>query len=105
MLLKHTALRARAKANSSPLGAEDWKTRFLILILAKLTREMQPSYLLSLGLSFFLGQMRIASLSASREDNCLKTSQLDFRFWNVLKRQGIVINVWVSSLMQETKRR
>lgn len=35
----------------------------------------------------------------------MKTSQLDFRFWGVLKRQGIVINVWVSSLIQDTKRR
>lgn len=35
----------------------------------------------------------------------MKTSQLDFRFWSVLKRQGIAINVWMSSLMQEAKRR
>ena len=59
VLLKHTAPRARLKVNSWPLGTEDWKTHFLIFILAKLTREMQPSYLLSLGLSFFQNEVSV----------------------------------------------
>lgn len=49
----------------------------------------------SLGVSFLLGQMRTPILPALREDHNhnMRSLQVDFRFWRVLKRQGMVINV------------